>query len=169
MFFALLPDPIVRARIFNVISTCLGKEGQQTDIENLHLTLAFLGNVENHHITRLYEIAERTCSVRIDLNLDRVIRKSNMIWLTTDQPPVELVSMVSALKLNLQANSFRTDPHRFIAHITLARKVKSSARCFEICPINWPVRSISLMESKNDVKGPRYLELRSWLLANIDA
>ncbi len=141
-----------------------------TDVENLHLTLAFLGNVENQQIACLFDIAERICTVRFDLKLDLVIRKlqSNMIWLTTDQSPVELISLVDALRLELQANGFRTDDRPFKAHITLARKLRSSVVPFGIRPILWSIGAISLIESKNDVNGLSYLQLRSWSLANND-
>lgn len=167
LFFALLPDSITRTRISDVISTHLGKVDRPTPFENLHLTLAFLGNVNHDRISCLNQIGAQIQGDGFVLILDKLTRvsQSGMVWLTTERPIAHLLRLVEIIGRNLRANDFSIETRPFKPHVTLARKSDSSVVTTKIRAINWPVDSVCLMESNKSPKGSCYRVLRSWPLA----
>ncbi len=167
VFFALIPDSITRTRICKLITTHLDNVARPTPYENLHLTLAFLGNVNNDRIACLNQIGDQIREVGFQLILDKLTRssQSSMVWLTTEQPPGDLLRLVEFFRRNLQANDFRTETRPFKPHVTLARKSNLSVITTEINAIHWLVDSICLMESNKGPNGPCYRVIRSWSLS----
>lgn len=135
--------------------------------DNLHITLAFLGNIKHDLLPALSEIALNIQSSRFELVFEQLVKKSKsgMLWLVPRQCPEQLLNLVGGLNLNLQNCGFPTDSRIFKPHVTLARKVCGRAINRYCSPILWVVGSFSLVESLPGVASSRYVILRSWPLS----
>ena len=72
IFFALWPDSSTRGSIHSVRSRFTEKQGRFIEKDNLHLTLSFIGNVNEEQLQIYAEAAEYVNSVPFELVLDRI-------------------------------------------------------------------------------------------------
>ncbi|MGB9763006.1 MAG: RNA 2',3'-cyclic phosphodiesterase [Minisyncoccia bacterium] len=149
--------------------------------ENLHLTLLFLGEIEDCYLKDIEQIANKATQQAnfktIFLKLKRIEYGTNpsrprLIWITGEQNK-ELIKLYHLLKHSLKSFILKEDHFDFIPHITIARFNRfftkeqlpslPSPSFFEnkILTIN----SFYLMESKLSYqKGAEYFELKKYQL-----
>lgn len=135
---------------------------------NLHLTLAFLGEMPSAVLPELCEIIDALDIHRFALSLDRIGRfgrDGNDTWWVGAAPNRSLESLQKRLVASLREAGFPTDAKRFTAHVTLARQVRivetavAQQLLRTIKPISAPVGRISLMESLRIDGTLTYVEL----------
>jgi 2'-5' RNA ligase len=104
--------------------------GKLVPAANLHLTLAFLGEVGDGRAARLPGIAERVEARAFDMTLDRVgsFAKARVAWAGCERPPAELITLQARLAGELAAAGFTLEERPFAPHLTLARKTDASCR-----------------------------------------
>lgn len=168
-FFAFWPDTAARdalARLARVVAAAAGGRGSAG--ENVHLTLAFLGEVPIARVPVLQAIgAAVAASVGgFDLRLGRVgmFRGSGIAWAGASAPPPDLVRLVTDLNAALAADGFAVDPRPFHVHVTLARRCRRRAEVALPAPIAWTVTRLVLNASDLSSGGPRHRELAAWPL-----
>lgn len=133
-------------------------EGKFTELNNFHLTLRFIGEIDEIHIPKLKEILDislsniNTFSLKIS-NLGVFSRKkTNILWLGIEENAI-LSSLYENLSILLQKNKIPFYDKGFMPHITLGRKV-SFIDSFDITSFsefnktNIIINKISLMQSK---------------------
>lgn len=160
LFFALWPDDDVRARL---VPLAAGYEGRHVRSENLHLTLAFLGNTDAGR-RECYERSAATVSfVPFELILADVQwqRRRGVVWIAAREVPAELMGLVSTLNEGLRGCGYVPEERPFRAHITLARKVRRG-RPVVADPISWRVGRFWLVSSRLAAGGSRYTLERCW-------
>ena len=169
VFFALWPDAQARdalAKRANVVAEEAG--GRAPAIENLHLTLAFVGEVAADRVEALCAagLAATADVPAFDLSLDRVgaFRGSGIAWAGASSVHADLAQLVSQLNDALTAQGFPTDLRPFQAHVTLARRCRRQPRANQATPIAWTVAKLVLNASDLGSGGPRYRELAAWPL-----
>jgi len=169
VFFAVWPDAAARealAKLARAVTAAAG--GHAPAIENLHLTLAFVGDVAEERVAALRAVGlEASTGVpAFDLSLDRVgvFRGSGIAWAGASCIPAELLQLVSRLNEALTAQGFPTDPRPFQAHVTLARRCRRQPGANGATPIAWTVATLTLNASELAPGGPRYRELAAWSL-----
>lgn len=93
--------------------------------ENLHLTLAFLGEVPAERMNAVRRAMQQTRVRPLSLNFDRVgsFRGGEVWWIGTAQNP-ELLTLQRELSENLALQGFAPESRAFSPHITLARQVR---------------------------------------------
>ena len=93
--------------------------------ENLHLTLAFLGEIPENHIPRITSAMDAICAPAFSLTVGKVssFRKDGLYFLEISAPG-ELYDIQSALTQNLKAEGFRLENRKFSPHLTIGREVK---------------------------------------------
>lgn len=127
--------------------------GRKTPLENLHITLQFLGYLEKSQIKKLKDLVKRAGEgqKRFQINLIKVYSvQSRMLWAEAEEN----------LILDNLAKKFAN--HRFNAHITLARG-KISKFCKNI-NLSFTAKSIDIMQSKLLPKGAKYAKLWEYKL-----
>ena len=137
-------------------------------IENLHLTLAFVGRVAPERLATLAKIAAAIPLFPFFLRFNRLecVRRKRIAWAAAEAPQ-ELSNLVSALQAALKANDFRTEERPFAAHVTLLRNAKCEAGADgPELNIEWPVREFVLAESELGRAGAAYRVVSRWPLAN---
>ena len=151
LFFAIWPDAAARERL-----AALGQEvaqvarGKPVPSANLHLTLAFLGEVEEARAAPLPEIAARVEAGAFRIRFDRVgsFAKARVAWVGCAKPPAELVLLQSRLATALAGGGFAIEERPFAPHLTLARKAAVALPPARIEPIEWEVRDFALVRSR---------------------
>lgn len=134
--------------------------------ENLHLTLAFLGNVPASGRACLEQAAGTIRCQPFELVLDRMgyFQRPQLFWLGPARMPEALLALVAALQQVQRRCVGEPEARPFRAHVTLARKVRREPDLRAPAALHWPVDRFSLVRSQTLPEGPVYRPEGSWLL-----
>ncbi len=165
LFLALWPDDAVRAglaRWSRELHALCG--GRPTRPENLHVTLAFLGNVEEAQVAEIERAAGEVTSKRVSLVLDRpgYWKQNRIAWAGASTVPPELEALVSELRGALVKSQIGFDAKSFVSHVTLLRDAREPKGMPGLDPIPWKIDGFALVRSVTLPRGSRYEVLRSW-------
>ncbi len=145
--------------------------------EAIHLTLKFLGNVEETGLPTITAAMEQAVAGRKRLSLHvgeggafPHVRAPRVLWLGLAGQVEELVGLAGALEAALQVHGFQPEPRPFQPHLTLARIKEGSRRLGpaleRIGPLaqsgtlgTLTVGSLSLMKSDLHPSGAVYTRL----------
>ncbi|SRR6266567_2672525 len=156
-----------------------------TDPANIHLTLAFLGELDDEQLADASDAAETAArsasafSYRLSrLGIFGPERQPRVIWMGIDDDSGALQRLHAALCLALEQRGFAVDERPFAPHLTLAR-VKAPLTLEEqhrlhnllagslpdiVPPAGYLVQHIELMKSELSRSGAEYTCLQSYLL-----
>ena len=165
LFFALWPDAAATAALADVAAELAQLTGgKAVAAAKIHLTLAFLGEVEESRLAQALAAGAGVRCPAFDVALDQVgsFRGARVAWAGCSRPPAELVELQSALAGELVRRGFALDDRPYAAHVTLARKVARALARKSTTPIGWRARALSLVRSE---KGS-YANLAEWSLGN---
>lgn len=147
---------------------------------NFHLTLAFLGETAPAILPHVTAATERVCAARpaftcraYGLGFFGNRRNPKVIWAGVD-PSDELEALHEGLWLELKKFGYENEEKDFRPHITLGR-CRDSARNHALIEAmdadediefgEWPVRRVTLYESRSSPHGPVYRTLAQTALA----
>ncbi|HEU4617534.1 MAG TPA: RNA 2',3'-cyclic phosphodiesterase [Gammaproteobacteria bacterium] len=164
LFFALWPDDATRAAISRVsrrpVRLC---GGRPTAKRNLHITVAFLGSLDEEQAERAAAVPPvRTGPFELELDVLGHFEHSRTLWLGPSAVPPELASLERELWAGLEAQGFEREPRIYRPHLTLARRAKAVEEGVD--PVRWPVSALTLVESVPLPRGVHYEPLRDWPL-----
>jgi 2'-5' RNA ligase len=165
LFFALWPDPATQAAIAAVASEVAGEaKGRAVAVDNIHLTLAFLGAQPAARARDLCALAAAIEIAPFQLALDEIgcFRKTGITWLGAGAAPPELVALHTGLARALDGVGIALDARPFAPHLTLVRRASAPVRRVLTQPIRWSVASFALVSSETLREGPRYHLLEVW-------
>jgi 2'-5' RNA ligase len=151
LFFASWPDEAARARLAPLAAELATlASGKAVPIEKVHLTLAFLGEVDAARIERALEAARRVRLAPFTFALDRVgsFRGARVAWAGCEMAPEPLAALASELARSLAASGFALEDRPYAPHATLARRIARPVTAAAIAPIAWPVAGFSLVRSE---------------------
>lgn len=174
LFFALWPDQVLRSQFIEATRHArrkLGKAGaRMVDTANIHITLAFLGNVPDEQYQCLANSAGRVRAGSFDLLLDRwgFFRRAQVFYLTPAAVPGELERLVGQLWGVAGSCGLRPDPRPFQPHLTLARKVTARLDLAAPESVLWTPADFVLVSSETRSSGPVYQVLQRWPLIAAD-
>lgn len=166
LFFALWPDEAVRAALADRARAARASApGRPVPDANLHLTLAFLGQVEAARLEPLTAAVGALSLPAFELTIDRRgwWKRSGVLWLGPSAPPAALNRLVKSLWAALAPLGFWPDFRDFRPHVTVARRCRRGV-AGEIAPIRWPVDAFQLMMSVTSRKGAAYRVHAAWPL-----
>ena len=168
VFFAVWPGASARDGIAALAQDVVSQAGGRAPRpENVHLTVAFVGNVEPDRLAELEFIgaAAARSAPPFTLTLDRLgaFHHAGIAWLGTDVLPTELEDLVFALRNGLAAEAFPVERRMYRPHVTLARRCGTVATV-KIAPITWRVERVTLNASELSAAGSIYRELTAWPL-----
>ena len=165
LFFALWPDEAVQ-RGFDRAGQSMHRicGGKRTRRDNIHLTLAFLGDVPDERVEALRAIAQNLSIPAFDLNFNRLgwWRRNQIAWSAPSDAPKPLFDLVDGLQQGLAAQGFKTEDRAYLPHITLLRRAYCKETHFEAEAIVWPVREFVLVSSVLSEKGSIYEIIGRW-------
>ena len=171
LFFALWPpDDSLRQGLETVRAPWLARaKGRAVDLSNLHLTLAFIGDVAATLAPRLSAEADKIEGAAFELTLDCLgnWRHNGILWAgaAASSECAALQRLVRALRQVLRDCGLKPDKRPYQAHVTLARNFfHGPVEPLPIPPLAWPVRDFVLVDSRR-VEGRQVYEvIRRWPL-----
>jgi len=137
-------------------------EGKLTSFENIHLTLKFLGEIDEDAVEKITDGLEKIMwnSFNGEIESGGVFSEDEIriIWLKLNGADELQKNIDEALK------SFFEIEKRFMSHVTIARvkkvfkkdKLMKLVKDIKLKNMNFKVNSFYLMESKLTKKGPKY-------------
>jgi 2'-5' RNA ligase len=167
LFFALWPGDALRGQIWDATRPAVATSGGRAVArENLHLTLAFLGNVEPALLARVREAAARVKMPGFELIVDQLgfWSRPRILLAQPSVYPRALPALVAALWKSLESLPLAAGPGAYLPHITLARKARDEPGLSLGVPLTWRVRDFYLVSSVTDPAGARYEPLARYHL-----
>jgi RNA 2',3'-cyclic 3'-phosphodiesterase len=177
VFFALWPEADVRAKMHREtrrLHRQLG--GKPTHPDTLHLTLVFIGEVEDGRLKDLAEAAAAVKCTGFTMAFDRLDcwRHNRIAHVGIAQPPRGLFDLVRQLSSRLNAISIPFDVRPYKPHVTLLRKADCTRLSYPdhgnlnenpaLEPICWSARDFVLVKASLRPEGARYEQLGRWPL-----
>lgn len=165
LFFALWPDPDVRKQVQQVQQAFENGRLQKTRVDNFHVTLLFLGNVDSEQEQQLVSAAAKIQSDCVQLCFDTLAfwRKPGILCLTASQQSNAVLALVEKLQILAEDIGIETEKRPYKAHVTLARKAKFQLE-MDVKPLYWQANSFVLAESTQSEIGVVYRVLHRWPL-----
>lgn len=162
LFFALWPDANTRA----ALARLQFMRGRKVPYENLHITLAFLGQQPATLLPLLKDILAHLPRTEIVLTLDRLsyFNRNRIAWAGMHQVPDALPELQQTLAQELVKHGIAFDNGKnFKPHVTLVREAQPPPDT-AFTPIVWQADHLALVQSVTLAEGPRYEVLASrWL------
>jgi 2'-5' RNA ligase len=168
-FFALWPPEAVRSELFGWAQACRASTaGRLVRRENLHATVAFLGEIDRSRLPELASLAQEVVGERFELVLDRVgyWPHNRIVYAAAAVMPAPLSALAGALALRLAAAGFRIEGRPYFAHVTLLRAAHRAPAGVRLAPLRWRVDAIALVQSARSSGGLVYRPLERWTLAD---
>jgi 2'-5' RNA ligase len=167
MFFALWPSAAAAADLAKVgggLHEVCG--GRRTRAETIHLTLAFLGEVEHDRVDGLLELAGQVRVHAFNLNLTRFgwWPHNRIVWAAPVEVPAELALLVDDLRHRLGGAGVIFDAKPFVPHITLLRKANCKKNPLPAGEVEWRVEDFVLVRSTLGESGAAYEVVGRWPL-----
>jgi RNA 2',3'-cyclic 3'-phosphodiesterase len=172
LFFALWPDDVVRhdiiSRLKRLPQHAMHAKKMQPD--NLHLTLHFIGNVEDDMAACLHQAAQTLHCSPFALQLDTTgyFKPPQIFWMGCSQLPEGLRMLHQRLADALLPCGYQPESRPFTPHVTLLRKLCDPGVAVAFQPVHWDVKSFSLIESLSTAEGVLYRPLENYLLQSLD-
>jgi 2'-5' RNA ligase len=165
LFFALWPDEPAAAKLA-VLSQELAAltGGRPVAAAKIHLTLAFLGDLEDSAFDPARRAVEGSSHPPFEVALDQVgsFKGARVAWAGCREPSRGLVDLQSDLDARLRRAGFALDERPYTPHVTLARKATRAIGRKEADPIRWQATEFALVRSEPG-KGS-YSTLAVWRL-----
>jgi 2'-5' RNA ligase len=149
------------------------------DVENYHITLRFIGDVEGHVADDIANELDRVRRPSFPLTLSGVgafgQKKPHAVWAGVAASP-DLSALQGEIERICQRLGIPADPRKFMPHVTLARlrnsspvevaKYLSAHGNFSALPFR--VGRFVLMSSRDSVGGGPYIVEETWSLSGGD-
>ena len=169
LFFAIELPTTIQRQIVRWRADCFSPEaGRPVAAANLHLTLAFLGDVSAEKQRALAAMAGRIAQQEFTLHLDDAGQwpRSRVVWLGTRQPPRGLLQLANMLRAQAARSGCYQSPQPFHPHISLLRNT-SHAVAIPAPGFSWTftVDEFVLYESVFHQGRTRYTPLQRFTLS----
>ena len=167
VFFALWPDAAMRTALAGLSKQLHARcGGRRTRAESIHITLAFLGEVEAARVAELQGLAAQLQCPSFDFELARTgwWRHNHIAWVAPDTVPQGLTDLVSALQSRLKVAGFRVDERAYLPHVTLLREADCPRALAVVQPLRWMARDFVMVKSVAGGKGSAYEIIGRWVL-----
>ena len=167
LFLAAWPDSAVQ-RALGEVAAATRQEcgGRAVPPRNIHLTLAFLGDVARLRRAEIETLAGGVRAPRFVLSVDRIEywRHNRIVWAGVEDCPEALRLLVARLEDALSPAGFRFERQPYVPHVTLLRDARRGPARGRIAPVTWPVTGFALVRSVPLERGRLYELVRAWPL-----
>jgi 2'-5' RNA ligase len=168
LFFALWPAPATQHAWHHDLAPYLDSfGGHRVPAANLHLTLAFLGELPGHRMNDLLRLGDDLPTDAITLRFDRIEswKSARVACLRPAETPAALTRLAGQLHTGLHMAGVAPEARHFRPHVTLARQATVPAAGLPVWPVvEWQVPAIALVRSRLLPAGSEYAVLQEWPL-----
>jgi len=168
LFFALWPDAPTREALLQAQQALAVTGGRPLHPLDLHITLAFLGQVPPEQLPCVLAAAEQVQAAAHTLTLTRQgwWRGPRVAWCAPDETPPAMLELVDQLWNGLAGCGFEREARPFKAHVTLLRKARMVDEAPLASAIPWVAHEFVLAASLPGPAVPRYEIRQRWALSN---
>ena len=167
LFFGLQPPPPVLARLQQAAARLQADRvpgGRPVPAEKLHLTLAFLGDVEGEDVLRrAFDAGACVAAPGFDFRLDHALsfggRQPPWVFAGASAPFAALQDSLQRC-LHVQGLHARDEARAFVPHVTWLRNARARLPRTDISPIAWSAGELALYDSRDG----NYAVLERWPL-----
>lgn len=162
LFFAIWPEAAAARELAQVAQSLAALAGgKSVPAGKIHMTLAFLGSLDEEATGSVVAAAARVKGAPVSMTLDLVgsFRRARVGWAAPSQPVAELGALQDALATALRSRGFELDDRAFTPHATLVRKIDQPVPREPMPPVRWRSKALTLVESTGD---GRYEVVESW-------
>ena len=133
-----------------------GVRGNFTPRENMHLTLAFIGEYPDKEqvLDALSSVSFSSFSIAL-----KGMGCFRNLWWAGMEESAALITVMRRIRRALAKNNIPFDKKRFSPHITLIRKAVGTMPGIQLNTVSMPVERISLMRSDRGKRGMIYTEV----------
>lgn len=168
LFFALWPTPVTRQSWHHSLSPYLPPlGGHAIPAGNLHLTLAFLGEVAGDRVNEIIRLGDGLPADAVALRFDHIEcwKSGRLASLCPGMMPDALTRLVRQLNTSLKLSGFTVQSRSFKPHVTLVRHIAVIEPSIPVWPVmEWQAPAIALVRSRLAAEGSQYAVLHEWLL-----
>lgn len=172
VFFGLEPDAATTLAIANWRDRQLLCSGRPVPAANLHITLAFIGELPEPDIDRLCRAVDDWVPGKVPgatLKLDRTgyWPRPGIFWLGPGEWPDHLSRLAGKLGSLARSSGGKRDRNNFQPHITLYRRCTEPPPAPPSTPaLEMRYEHFTLFESRQGRQGVSYHALQDWALGN---
>jgi len=153
LFFAINFSNAVKSKLSTLRDELREKSvrGNFTAIENLHLTLAFLGECDIKHLTAAKAALDSLPIPPMEICVERIgrfKRDGSDIWWVGITENEALSALQQNLTDKLISTGFKLENRKYSPHITLAREVITEMQPWLIKVFGETIHSVELMKSE---------------------
>ena len=155
LYYALWPD---EPTVCKLEVAQVDVVGRKVKADQLHLTLAFLGNQPIAKLPAFAAVLEQLPQpgILIELNQYGYFKQQQIAWIGPSEVPSALLDLRKSLLMGLSAVTSRCKAEaRFIPHVTLARDAEAPAQALAK-RISWSAKRIALVQSLPTRQGVIY-------------
>ena len=160
LFFALWPSDEVRQQIVSAFARTpqYKMRGRIMQPSNLHITLHFIGNVNDDQKACLHQVAQSIRAEACPLQLDTYghFYRARVFWLGCRVIPESLKQLYRNLGSALKACGYEMERRPYAPHVTLMRKLLRPGDIITPEPVDWPIEEFVLVESRTAEHGFEY-------------
>lgn len=140
--------------------------GRRIRDDDIHLTLAFVGEVDMETFPRLLAPPADAFTSSFLLTLDDwgCWARNGIGWAAPSRIPDALRDLAASLEGWLRGAGFELERRPFMPHVTLVRQAQCVPLPGSMAPIEWRVETFALINSQIGPGGARYEPLRTWPL-----
>ena len=183
LFVAIPLPPNLATRASQILPTALPAL-RRVKPENLHITLAFLGQTPDERLDDVAAAAADAAALvsRFTLSFDHAGKfpergRPRVVWLGIADGGASVVELARGVYAGLRSRSLDFDDRPLAAHLTLARVVEDASAAeaktvgaaleeLAIAALRFEVKEIAVVQSVLSPKGPRYTTLATGPLAH---
>jgi len=182
IFIAINLPPEIKSMLMHYAKKYKDLPAKWVDPENLHITLAFLGNISDLELGNVCMAAKKEAvqHVPFSINLTNLSygpdeKNPKMVWVATEKSR-ELSLLKRGVEEALsEVINFKPEERSFNPHITLARIQQMALRMMDLeerpqinenLDMSFLVESIEVMESILKKTGPQYSIVESYRLSD---
>ncbi len=183
LFVAIPLRPELAVRAFEILPTALPAL-RRVKAENLHLTLAFLGQTPDERLDDVTAAAADAAALvsPFTLSFDRAGRfpergRPRVVWLGIADGEASVVTLGEGVHAGLRSRALHFDDRPLAPHLTLARVAEDASAAeaktvgaaledLAIPSLRFDVGEIAVVQSVLSPKGPRYTALATVPLAH---
>jgi 2'-5' RNA ligase len=165
LFFALWPDAAAASKLAEAageLAVLTG--GKPVPMAKIHLTLAFLGDLDEARLGDALASAEGLDHGSFEVILDQwgSFRGAKVAWAGCRKASKALGNLQADLAERLRVRGFELEERAYTPHVTLARKVTRPIGRRDAEPVGWMATEVALVRSELG-KGA-YTTLARWSL-----
>lgn len=167
LFFALWPADPVRQALYRASRAPVeASDGKPVSPSNFHITLAFLGSLDQEAAARARSAAVSVRSEPFQMELDSLGHwpEPQVLWCGARRVPAAARTLADGLRQRLVSVGLKPDIKPFVPHVSLARKVRRVAALGNFGPVAWAAKDFVLVSSVTGDSGSEYSPLATYAL-----